>query len=91
MRSFREPTRAAGTTESIARQLAITVPGDHIESIARACGITIEDVLDHLPAFISSYITDELLYELRTDRWTQAQFTSFVCDEKEKRAGIRGH
>lgn len=86
MRSF-----AKASVESINRQLAITVPGDHIESIARACGITIEDVLDHLPAFISSYIAEELLYDLRTDAWTQAQFASFVRDQKEQRAGIRGH
>jgi len=77
--------------ESINRQLAVTVPGYEIERIAQACGITVEDVLDHLPAFISSYIAEELLYDLRTDGWSQAQFVSFVRDQKEQRAGIRGH
>ena len=77
--------------ESINRQLAVTVPGYQIERIAQACGITVEDVLDHLPAFISSYIAEELLYDLRTDAWTQAQFASFVRDQKEQRAKIRGH
>jgi len=47
--------------ESINRQLAVRVSSYEIERIAQACGITIEDVLDHLPAFISSYIAEELL------------------------------
>jgi len=81
----------ARNMESINRQLAVTVPSYEIERIAQACGITIEDVLDHLPAFISSYIAEELLYDLRTDGWSQAQFVSFVRDQKEQRAGIRGH
>ena len=79
------------TTESINRQLAVTIPSWVIERIAQACGITIEDVLDHLPAFISSYIAEELLYDLRTDAWTQARFASFVRDQKEQRARIRRH
>jgi len=76
----------ARNMESINRQLAVTVPSCEIERIAQACGITIEDVLDHLPAFISSYIAEELLYDLRTDGWSQAQFVSFIHDRKEKRA-----
>jgi len=77
---------AKATVESINRQLAVTVPGYEIERIAQACGITVEDVLDHLPAFISSYIAEELLYDLRTDPWTQAQFVSFIHDRKENQA-----
>jgi len=81
----------ARNMESINRQLAVTVPSYEIERIAQACGITVEDVLDHLPAYISSYIAEELLYDLRTDGWMQARFASFVRDQKEQRAGIRGH
>jgi len=65
------------------QQIAVTIPDWILHEIADACHLHVEEVYEFLPRFIASYIEHEFTYELRKDVWLQAQFASFVRDQKE--------